>query len=548
MGTKLYKVGEVWRGSFSTRGITGAGTVADSLPTGQISKNGTLISTGTVAVTVALLTGNQYGYSLTIPGGYAAGDELDVWITATVGGVTDTDVVDSVRIVAVDATNATNFGLTNFDATIASRMATFALPTNFSALSIGAGGHITNVDTLTTYTGNTPQTGDSFARIGVNGAGLTAINVATILGQVPAMDTVGGALQVDMIFVGGKAATAIGPVNFSQLNSATLNGTTPLIDTITGALGADLLYIRERSVNDPGGSVTVPTSIASATSVSSVQTTLNGIASGATVVRANDAAGAAIAPAGTALSTAVWTAPKAGFIDAAIGSRMATFSLPTNFSALGIGAGGHVLVVDTVSNVTNAVTSTTSLAGPSSVTITFHDANAAVVPNVQMTVVGQGSIAANSSGVATFGLANGTYTVTAAITSGIVFANTTLTVNGTTALTITGTNPVIPAPPSAGQATVYAYAMNGDGSVPACGKTFILSMVSANTGSDAWNGDAYSSTTSDTTTGLASASALLNGTYQASLDGKTWTASFVVNTSPYHLREIVGSFNGTLWR
>lgn len=31
------------------------------------------------------------------------------------------------------------------------------------------------VNTLTTYTGNTPQTGDSFARIGVNGAGLTAL-------------------------------------------------------------------------------------------------------------------------------------------------------------------------------------------------------------------------------------------------------------------------------------------------------------------------------------------------------------------------------------
>lgn len=33
------------------------------------------------------------------------------------------------------------------------------------------------VDTLTTYTGNTPQTGDSFARIGAAGAGLTAIDL-----------------------------------------------------------------------------------------------------------------------------------------------------------------------------------------------------------------------------------------------------------------------------------------------------------------------------------------------------------------------------------
>jgi hypothetical protein len=38
---------------------------------------------------------------------------------------------------------------------------------------------VTLVDTLTTYTGNTPQTGDSFARIGVNGAGLTAVGGAS---------------------------------------------------------------------------------------------------------------------------------------------------------------------------------------------------------------------------------------------------------------------------------------------------------------------------------------------------------------------------------
>lgn len=39
---------------------------------------------------------------------------------------------------------------------------------------------VTLVDTVTTYTGNTPQTGDSFARIGLLGAGLTAVDDATI--------------------------------------------------------------------------------------------------------------------------------------------------------------------------------------------------------------------------------------------------------------------------------------------------------------------------------------------------------------------------------
>jgi hypothetical protein len=53
-----------------------------------------------------------------------------------------------------------------------------AFPSNFASLGINASGHISRVvlvDTLTTYTSNTPQTGDSFARIGAAGAGLTAV-------------------------------------------------------------------------------------------------------------------------------------------------------------------------------------------------------------------------------------------------------------------------------------------------------------------------------------------------------------------------------------
>lgn len=55
---------------------------------------------------------------------------------------------------------------------------TQTFPSNFSSLGISAGGKINGVvlaDTLTAYTGNTPQTGDAFARIGAAGAGLTAL-------------------------------------------------------------------------------------------------------------------------------------------------------------------------------------------------------------------------------------------------------------------------------------------------------------------------------------------------------------------------------------
>lgn len=64
---------------------------------------------------------------------------------------------------------------------------TQAFPANFAALGITAGGAISNVvltDTLTTYTGNTPQTGDSFAIIGGTFDGYTFPEWARLLGAV----------------------------------------------------------------------------------------------------------------------------------------------------------------------------------------------------------------------------------------------------------------------------------------------------------------------------------------------------------------------------
>lgn len=86
-------------------------------------------------------------------------------------------------------TLATNLGTTNttvaanLDVAVSTRMATFTLPANFSSLGITVAGKISEVvltDTLTTYTGNTPQTGDSFSRIGVAGVGLTNLGDARI--------------------------------------------------------------------------------------------------------------------------------------------------------------------------------------------------------------------------------------------------------------------------------------------------------------------------------------------------------------------------------
>ncbi len=70
--------------------------------------------------------------------------------------------------------------IANLDATISSR----TKPADTQA-------RVTLVDTVTTYTGNTPQTGDSFARIGALGAGLTALASQSSLSALIA--TVGAA-------------------------------------------------------------------------------------------------------------------------------------------------------------------------------------------------------------------------------------------------------------------------------------------------------------------------------------------------------------------
>ena len=67
---------------------------------------------------------------------------------------------------------------------------TQAFPANFSALGISAAGKINEVvlcDTLTTYTGNTPQTGDCYARLGAPAGASVSADIAQIEAQTVAI-------------------------------------------------------------------------------------------------------------------------------------------------------------------------------------------------------------------------------------------------------------------------------------------------------------------------------------------------------------------------
>jgi hypothetical protein len=160
------------------------------------------------------------------------------------------------------------------------------------------------------------------------------------------------------------------------------------------------------------------------------------------------------------------------------------------------------------------------LSGPSSVTLTFHDASNAAVPLVQFTVQGQGAGRANSSGVATFGLPDGTYTVTAQITAGVVFADTTLTVSGTTAQTITGSNLSLPSPNSPSQQAASIYCYSQAGAVQSGQVIEYRVLTTGTTGGRAIAGRWAQSAASDVN-GLVTLQLIVGETYELRRDGGT---------------------------
>ncbi len=103
----------------------------------------------------------------------------------------------------------------------------YTLPANFTALGISAGGHVLTVDTLTTYTGNTPQTGDAFARIGATGSGLTSLAPASTAlstvqwtnGRAANLDNLDAAISTRSTYAGGAVASVTAAVTVGGYSS-----------------------------------------------------------------------------------------------------------------------------------------------------------------------------------------------------------------------------------------------------------------------------------------------------------------------------------------
>lgn len=151
-------------GSVATGGITTASFAAGAINAAAIAADAITDAKVASDVTIASVTGNVGGIAGTtttldalqtaLNSAHGAGS----WATAT-GFSTLTQAQVTGGAYALDSASFSFNAALDFTTT--QKAATLA--------------RVTLADTLTTYTGNTLQTGDSFARIGLAGAGLTAI-------------------------------------------------------------------------------------------------------------------------------------------------------------------------------------------------------------------------------------------------------------------------------------------------------------------------------------------------------------------------------------
>jgi hypothetical protein len=192
---------------FTTRRFdTGAATNADSLPTGTLYVNGTADA---ATVTVTNITTGRYKAAVTLPT-LAVGDVVDLNINATVNSVTDNAVVwRDIKDVLLDSS-----------------------------------GKVT--DNL--------QTGDSFARIGSAGAGLTALGDTRIANLDAAMTTrmasytqptgflaatFPGTVASTTNITAGTITTATNVTTVNGLAAAVITAASIAADAITAAKIAD---------------------------------------------------------------------------------------------------------------------------------------------------------------------------------------------------------------------------------------------------------------------------------------------------------------------
>ncbi len=216
---------------FTTRAFaTGAATDATGTPTGTLYVNGTADA---ASVTVTNITTGVYKAAVTLPT-LAVGDIVDMRINATVSAVTDNAIIWSdTKDLALDSSFRPGIDWANVGS-----------PTTTLALTG------TTIGTLTTYTGNTPQTGDAYAIVNSGTFGNAAIKG-----------------YVDDIGVAGAGLTALGDARLANLD-ALVSSRMATYTQPTGFLAATFPGTLASTTNITAGTITTVGSVTTVNSLS----------------------------------------------------------------------------------------------------------------------------------------------------------------------------------------------------------------------------------------------------------------------------------------
>lgn len=234
---------------------TGAATNADSTPTAVAYKNGT-VDAGFVLTVATTGTTGHYKVTGTVPVGYAAGDMFDVMVTAIMATVTGRQSIGTWQ---VD---------TKRNSDLQDVAATAIVSAGAITTSGGKVSGVILVDTLTTYTGNTLQTGDSFARLGLAGAGLTALGdtrIAAIKAKTDALPA---------------APAAVGDIPTASQIRVEMDSNSTRLSTIAGYLDTEIAAIKAQTDLIPAAPAAIgdiPTAVQIRTEMDSNSTRLTAI-------------------------------------------------------------------------------------------------------------------------------------------------------------------------------------------------------------------------------------------------------------------------------
>ena len=378
--------------------------------------------------------GNDSGYGLTITGSSGAISASSVTFSGTFS------VADTVTF---------SKGLTaNITGSLSGSVGSVTAITT-------SGGKVSGVilaDTLTTYTGNTPQTGDAYDRIGATGSGLTSLAPsATALSTATWTSTRAG-------YIDNLNPAGTGSVGVRLADARTHGGPDAVFEGETlGDRNGNITGIVTGSVGSVVGSVgSVASGGIAAASFASGAITAAAIAADA--IGASELAADAVAEIQSGLATTSALVTVASYIDTEVAAiKAVTDKLDTTlvldgsvyqFTANALelapsgGGGGSAPTVEEIDAYLSAEHGAGSWesggtgGGARSVTATVNDGAAALESaRVRFTKGAESYVTStNASGVATFSLDDGTWTVTISL-AGYTFTPTTMVVNGTEAQT-----------------------------------------------------------------------------------------------------------------